>query len=161
MNFDDKRYTSDFTVTDGRRTYKVVEVDLVKIFDEIYNEYRQLMNIKKIGYYFEVEPSCGVKIQAEPKLLKLALSNLLSNSCKYTDDNGEIVVKIEEAGDKVLISVADNGIGIKEGEKDKIFRDLLPLEPDKRKGRQGTGLGLSIVLNIIQKHHGQIRVESP
>ena len=102
-----------------------------------------------------------MKIQAEPKLLKLALSNLLSNSCKYTDDNGEIVVQIENAGDKVLISVADNGIGVKEGEKDKIFRDFYRSNLTKEKGLEGTGLGLSIVLNIIQKHHGRIRVESP
>ncbi|TAL68244.1 MAG: HAMP domain-containing histidine kinase [Bacteroidetes bacterium] len=139
----------------------ISEVSLISVFDEIYLDHRILINTKNIKYTFNCDSGDDAIIQAEPKLLQLALSNLVSNAIKYTEQDGIIEVVINDLKELYLISIADNGIGIPAEEKEKIFQDFYRTSLSKKKGIEGTGLGMSIVLQVIQKLHGEILVESP
>jgi signal transduction histidine kinase len=139
----------------------ITEVSLISIFDDIYLDHRILINTKNIKYSFKCDTEVDAVIQAEQKLLQLALSNVVSNAVKYTEQDGIIEVSINDLKDVYLISVADNGIGIPAEEKEKIFQDFYRTTLSKKKGIEGTGLGMSIVLQVIQKLHGEIIVESP
>ncbi|MFX1569124.1 MAG: PAS domain S-box protein [Promethearchaeota archaeon] len=91
------------------------------------------------------------------------IMNLLSNAIKYTPPDGKISIKSEVNEDNIIISVEDNGIGLNEAEKDKIFKKFGKVE---RYGKgmnvisEGSGLGLYISKRIIELHGGEIWVES-
>jgi two-component system sensor histidine kinase SenX3 len=89
------------------------------------------------------------------------LLNLLDNAYKYTDEkNRRIELRVFETAGRVLFAVKDNGIGIAESERKKIFRRFYQV--DRRLARQagGVGLGLSIVEFIVKAHGGEISVYS-
>jgi signal transduction histidine kinase len=140
---------------------KADDVDLNVTFDEIYSEMRVLFRSKNIQYSFWTNSEEKSIIKAEPKLVKLALSNLVSNAYKYTEDGGKVEVRLESGKNGINIRIADNGIGIPDSEKEKIFNDFYRSSVSKSKGIEGTGLGMSIVMQIIQRYGGSVHVESP
>lgn len=99
-------------------------------------------------------------VNADPEQLRILFQNLLGNAVKYAhpDRNPEIRIWAERANGHWNFSVADNGIGIDPQYWDKIFVVFQRLHPVDRYG--GTGIGLAICKKIVERHGGQIRVES-
>ncbi|MFX0022520.1 MAG: PAS domain S-box protein [Candidatus Hermodarchaeota archaeon] len=99
----------------------------------------------------------------EPDQLHLVLSNLINNAIKYTPPNGKIDIKSAITDEFILISIEDNGIGITNEEKKRLFSQFGKIE---RYGQgldiisEGSGLGLYITKKIIELHGGTIRVKS-
>ena len=136
-------------------------IDLNLLFSDIYNEFKDLIQNKNIDFKIKNELNGIGQFKAEPKLLKFALANLISNSYKYTEDGGKIIVSLTKTLNDIKISVADNGIGIPENEIGKIMTDFYRSSISKKKNIEGTGLGMSIVNQIIQRYKGEIVVKSP
>jgi len=88
------------------------------------------------------------------------LTNLVENAIKFSEDNTNIYVKARYDGEKVTVSVADEGIGIPAELYQKIFERFFQGEGRKAGRRKGTGLGLAICKGIVEAHGGNIRVES-
>ena len=88
------------------------------------------------------------------------IANLLLNAIKYTPANGTVKVSAESNEDCVLVEIADTGIGIPKEEQSRIFDEFFRATNARRAERDGTGLGLSIVKYIVERHGGQILVES-
>ncbi len=88
------------------------------------------------------------------------VTNLLLNSIKYTPANGTIDVSAASDENFVLVTISDTGIGIPKEEQAQIFDEFFRATNAKRAERDGTGLGLSIVKYIVERHGGQIQVES-
>ena len=84
--------------------------------------------------------------------------NLLENAIKYSSNEPKIHVLLNQEDDRILLSIADNGIGISDKEKKKIFEKFYRVGNEDTRQTKGTGLGLYIVNQIIKAHHGQIRV---
>lgn len=94
------------------------------------------------------------EIEADPEQLKEVLVNLIVNACEALKQRGSIEV-IERRGDKtVSIEIRDNGPGIPEALREKIFQPFFTTKED------GTGLGLSIAVRIIEEHRGRLSVSS-
>jgi len=95
--------------------------------------------------------------------MEMILYNLLSNAFNFTPDNGTISVElyVDQEGDnkRVHIKVSDTGIGIEQGETDKIFERFYQSERGERTG-YGTGIGLTIVKEYVEMHEGTIKVSS-
>ena len=107
----------------------------------------------------EVAPSLTV-MWADERAVRQVMLNLLSNAVKFTADGGRIEVLVREEGERVLIEVADTGVGIA---ADKIDRVLEPFEQaDNRYNRSagGTGLGLALVNALVKLHGGNVRIAS-
>jgi signal transduction histidine kinase len=100
-------------------------------------------------------------LAADPAHLHHALSNLLANAVKFTSDGGRVEVLARTAGDRVLVSVRDTGIGILPEQRAHLFdafhQGTRPLPPH---ARGGTGLGLTLAKGLVELEGGQITVES-
>ena len=138
----------------------LTKINIRDLFDDIYNDMVVMFNAKNIDFEIQAE-KYEITFETEPKLMKYALSNLVSNCHKYTENGGKVIIKLSEEKDLVIISVADNGIGIPDAEREKIFKDFYRSSLSKKKGIEGTGLGMSVVVNTIEKYHGTIIVNSP
>ncbi len=137
-------------------------VSILSLLEEVYSELKVLFDAKNIEFTIDQGENGGdYVIEGEPKLLKLALGNLLSNARKYTDENGKVSIFLRKDDSMITIEVADNGIGIPENEISKIFQDFYRTSLSKKKGIEGTGLGISVVLHVVREHHGELTVQSP
>lgn len=139
----------------------IAPVNLYKVFDEIYDDMMIMFVSKNIDYSFESDTKEDIFILTNPRLIKLALANLMTNAYKYTEQGGKIQVDISDKKDNVIISVADSGIGIPDNEKESIFHDFYRTTISKRKGIEGSGLGMSVVLHFVNRMKGTIAIESP
>lgn len=96
-------------------------------------------------------------VEGDPLRLEQVVSNLLSNAIKYSPRGGAVHVEIENGVEHVVLSVADEGIGISPDQRAEIF---LPFRPRRADAPAGAGLGLSVVRRIIEAHGGRIEVKS-
>jgi DNA-binding response OmpR family regulator len=96
----------------------------------------------------------------DPDLMEKVFFNILSNALKFTSPGGkvEIWVAKDPDGARALVQVRDNGKGIPEDKLPFIFERFFRADEHDEAG--GTGIGLSLVKNIVERHHGQVEVES-
>jgi two-component system sensor histidine kinase VicK len=100
-------------------------------------------------------------VSGNSEQIEQMLENLVSNAIKYTPDDGWVKVTFSGApGNKVVIRVADSGIGIPEKDQSRLFTEFFRAENAREKQEMGTGLGLSIVKEIVDAHQGTIQVDS-
>jgi signal transduction histidine kinase len=92
--------------------------------------------------------------------LQQALRNLVSNAIKYTPEKGSIVISVQANKNTVTVNVKDNGYGIPADDLPFIFDRFYRVQNDDVKDIEGSGLGLAIVKSIVEKHNGQVSVES-
>ncbi len=112
-------------------------------------------NEKKISLSSEGTENV-IDISGEKVLIEETLTNLLFNAVRYTPAGGRIVLTLQEKPDEYLIQIKDSGIGIPEGEEEKIFEEFHRAENARKVERDGTGLGLSFAKQVIEKHGGKI-----
>ena len=92
------------------------------------------------------------EIKADPEQLKEVLVNLIINACEAMGQNGSIEIRERKDDERVFIDIKDNGPGIPENLKEKVFQPFFTTKED------GTGLGLSIANRIIEEHRGRLSV---
>lgn len=137
----------------------IEKFDLNDFIDEISEFYTDLAEIKKKKFTI-IRPEESTQVEWDYNKIKRALTVLLENAFKYTDENGEIHLKIEIIKKYVRISVKDNGIGIKEEEKTRIFDRFYRSEFVRGKNIGGTGIGLSLLKSIGKSFGIKIKVNS-
>jgi signal transduction histidine kinase len=93
-------------------------------------------------------------------MVEAALRNLINNAIKYTPQQGNIRIAMQTRGDEVWCAVRDTGIGIEEGELERIFSRFYQSEPHLRRQYEGMGLGLAIAKELIELHGGRVWAKS-
>ncbi len=126
----------------------------------VIHEQKPQINIKKVRFQFICSKNIP-HMQADPKLLRMVLQNILSNSIKYTPTGGKIKLSISVIKKRVQIKISDTGYGIPKKQHHKIFTKLFRADNVREKDTDGTGLGLYIVKSIVEKSGGKIWFESP
>jgi PAS domain S-box-containing protein len=99
-------------------------------------------------------------IEADQQRIKQILFNLLSNAVKFSKDGGIVTVITKKEGNMAMISVSDTGLGIKEENIGKLFKEFEQLDSGISRSYGGTGLGLAISKKLVELHGGKISVES-
>lgn len=94
------------------------------------------------------------EIRSNESLLFRVWENLIGNAIKFTGENGNITITLKKQGNELLFSITDNGVGIAEEDKDKIFNPFFT--GDKSHNKEGNGLGLPLTKNIVEKLGGEI-----
>ena len=137
--------------------YKSVPSDLIIILKETIDDLKESASKRNTAIHFEDYPE-KIIISIDQQRMRLALANIIDNAILYSP-NGDIHITVKE-NSEIIVSVADNGIGIPEDQQKRIFtklfraRNALSIEPNE------TGLGLYITKSIIEKHGGRIWFES-
>ena len=98
------------------------------------------------------------EIRGDRQRLEQVVTNILGNAIKYTPDGGHIAVTGGGSGRSVWVEVADDGIGIPEKDRDRIFDRFYRVDKARSRESGGTGLGLSIAKEIVERHHGSLRL---
>ncbi|HEY3732304.1 MAG TPA: ATP-binding protein [Streptosporangiaceae bacterium] len=103
----------------------------------------------------------GLHVLGDEDLLVTALRNLLENAVDYSPEHTRVLLSTKRAGeDTVEISVADQGIGIPERDRERIFERFYRVDPARSRATGGTGLGLAIVKHVTVAHGGNVTVWS-
>ena len=98
------------------------------------------------------------EISGDRQRLEQVVTNILGNAIKYTPDGGHIAVTGGGSGRNVWVEVTDDGIGIPEKDRDRIFDRFYRVDKARSRESGGTGLGLSIAKEIVERHHGSLRL---
>ena len=106
------------------------------------------------------DPSNPLIVDADPLYLQGVIINLFDNSLKYSNDNPEIEVVLSEDNGNAVIVVSDNGPGIPEQFRKKVFEKFFRIPTSDIHNVKGYGLGLSYVALIIEMHNGTIEVKN-
>ena len=99
-----------------------------------------------------------IEIAGDPLLLQLMISNLIENAVKYSPKEKPIICKLNRPGKDVLMNIIDEGIGIADTEKTKIFEKFYRTGNESTRKTQGTGLGLYLCRKIAGDHNADISV---
>ena len=108
---------------------------------------------------FEKTGLSAVEVRAHPGLLRQAIYNLVDNAVKYGASGGVISLSINAEGASVCITVADQGPGIDERDRSRLFERFYRVDKARSRETGGTGLGLAIVKHIALAHGGSVRLE--
>jgi PAS domain S-box-containing protein len=99
-------------------------------------------------------------MRADPALIREAMENLVSNAIKYTPDEGQIIIRAYSEDKRFYFMVEDNGIGIGAEHVPKLFKSFYRVKQPGTEHISGTGLGLSLVKTVVERHQGEVGVES-
>jgi two-component system sensor histidine kinase SenX3 len=102
----------------------------------------------------------GAEVYGDEQLLVTAVHNLIANAIQYSPDGFRVGVGVSVAQGAVEIAVTDQGVGIPEGERERVFERFFRVDNARSRHTGGTGLGLAIVKHAVQNHGGDVRVWS-
>ena len=137
---------------------QISHMDINQLLEDILKRLRPIADKRNIDLILDsFRP-----VEADVDELKFtsAISNLVENAIKYNVDDGWVRVSLDADHKFFYVTVDDSGIGIPEEYQDKIFERFYRVDKARSRETGGTGLGLSITKNIIQMHHGAIKVAS-
>ena len=131
---------------------------LNSVIEDIVKRLRPLADNKNID--FEYTAVKEVNAEIDRTKFTLAVSNLVENGIKYTDEGGKVKVVLDCDHQNAFITVSDTGIGMAEEELSKIFQRFYRIDKTRNRETGGTGLGLSITHSTVLMHNGSIKVTS-
>jgi signal transduction histidine kinase/PAS domain-containing protein len=147
-------------VTKGMVKLEAQELEMQDIVGAAVEQARPLVQERRHTISVRVAPD-PLRVRGDHKRLIQVLSNLLNNAAKYTPEGGEIRVALFADGDKVVIEVQDNGIGVAPAMRERIFELFAQAERTSDRAQGGLGVGLSLVKSLVELHGGEVRCESP
>jgi PAS domain S-box-containing protein len=142
----------------GRMVFTSEDVDVATLISQSVEVLIGAAQQKQISVHKQM-PAYLVA-RADRAMINTILRNLISNAIKFTNPGGTIVISAERMAEELLISVADNGVGISQESIDKLFRIEETHSTLGTQKEKGTGLGLLLCKEFVEKHRGRIWVES-
>lgn len=100
----------------------------------------------------------GLVVLGDVDRLTQAVANLLSNAARYTPQGGHVSVRVARDGDRALVQVSDNGIGIAQEDLSQVFSRFWRADAARDRSSGGLGIGLSVVREIVERHGGRVAV---
>jgi two-component system CheB/CheR fusion protein len=105
-------------------------------------------------------PSQPLHLDADPARLAQVVGNLLSNACKFTEKRGRIRLTVEQEGERAVVRVQDNGIGIAPEQLGRIFDMFMQVDTSLERSVSGLGVGLTLVKKLVEMHGGSVEAHS-
>lgn len=148
-------------LSDGKIKLTLLPVDLVKVIKEVECFYKEELDQKNIEIVFDNKITGPVFILADEKSLRSSvLSNIFSNSIKFSYRKSTIRLEIQKDEDSIILIIQDFGVGIPEDLAKNIFKAEEFTTRQGTEGEKGTGYGLPLVKAFIQSYDGEIDCDS-
>jgi len=135
------------------------EINLVELLDEVRLGHKILSDEKEININLATDPETII-LNSDRLYLKQIFANLISNAIKYSDPKSNINLKIIESEETLSVHVIDEGPGMSDRDKERLFLKYQQLSSRPTGNETSTGLGLAIVKELVDKLNGKIRVVS-
>ncbi|MGA9858490.1 MAG: HAMP domain-containing sensor histidine kinase [Solirubrobacteraceae bacterium] len=132
-------------------------VELQPFAQQLVTRFRQAAAAAGIRLTFAV---AGTEVRTDPRLLEMIASNLLSNAIRYTPAGGHVTLRVRRRGDKLVLSVRDDGVGIAPEQQQRIFERLYRVDSTRDRATGGSGLGLAIAHRAAHNLGGHIELDS-
>lgn len=143
----------------GRLELRRESVDLAEVVERTLEVVRPLIQSHRHELVVSL-PAEALRVEADPTRLTQVLANLLTNAAKYTPPGGRIRLEAEPQDGHAVIRVHDNGMGIPESLLPHVFDLFTQNERSLDRSQGGLGIGLTIVKRLVEKHGGEIAVQS-
>ncbi len=150
----------DFSrIEGGRRTYTRVPTAVEPLVRETLEAFAYPLAQQGFKLDVRVAPDLP-EVAMDAEAVGQALANLVDNAIKYSGDRRSITIDARVAGDRLVLAVIDEGVGIPVAEQSRIFDKFYRAGRSETQGRRGSGVGLSLVRHVAEAHGGQVAVES-
>lgn len=140
----------------GEASLSISKVDIGKLIRSLIDSFNHKAKEKHLEMEFIGNSPAGLHLRTDPEKLQKILSNLLANAIEYSEEQRIIRIRAWKDGEQLNISVEDEGIGIPDQEKEKIFERFKQLDSGIRKSHKGHGLGLSVSRALVEIINGVI-----
>ncbi|OGI63436.1 hypothetical protein A2818_00730 [Candidatus Nomurabacteria bacterium RIFCSPHIGHO2_01_FULL_40_12] len=155
---------NDMLVADGIQSGKVhygfKYIDIIDLMDNVLFEVSPAASKRNITIEYKDKFENLPQVYVDPETMRAVLQNLLENAIKYTIDGGKIEINVKRESDNLIISIADNGIGIPKDQIKNIFAKFFRARNAIKQETDGSGLGLYIAKSIVEKNGGTLYFES-
>ena len=140
---------------EGRQYKPTIEVfDLADLAGDAVTEYAA-----RYPQRFDEDISGNCRVKGDKVMLQIALSNLLENAIKYTPQDKPVLVTLHKKDNDAVLQVVDEGAGIPDAEKKKVFNKFYRVGNEESRRSKGTGLGLYLAAKVVEQHGGRLSVK--
>jgi PAS domain S-box-containing protein len=147
-------------ISEGKIALRQEEVDIKGVIAQALETAGPLIAAREHALEV-IEPEERIWVMGDPVRLAQSMGNLLHNAAKFTPKGGRIRIEVRLDGEKVRISVVDNGIGIAEDNLSRIFGMFTQVGVPPDRAPEGLGIGLSLVSRLLEMHGGHLSATSP
>lgn len=131
-----------------------IDIDVSELVEKLTKRF--VNNKKKVQFFLNIQS--GIILQTDPVGFTSIIINLIENALKYSSEGKKIEVVLEQADTNILLQIKDEGIGIPEAEREKVFEKFYRIGNEETRRTKGTGLGLYIVKRFVEIYEGEISV---
>jgi CheY-like chemotaxis protein len=146
-------------ITRGQVELRKQVTELAPVIRSAVETSRSLIEAKQHQLAISLPPE-PVQLSGDEVRLEQVFANLLNNAAKYTDPGGQIWLTAKTDGDRIIVSVRDNGIGLSAETLPKVFDLFMQADRSSERAQGGLGIGLTLVKNLVELHGGSISVRS-
>jgi len=145
---------------EGKTTISPEEQPIGPVIQEILKQHEPVIKEKKIKMNIDFPFSSPLSLKFDKEKISIVFDNIFANAVKYTPEGGSIELKAFREKDAVVFKIKDSGIGIPKAEQEKVFSKFFRAKNAVSFQTSGSGLGLYVAKNIVEKHGGEISLES-
>lgn len=146
-------------IESGQSSMEITDVPLERVVHDCVAEFEGQAKTACVNLVNQAT-DCPLQVRAEEEGLQQILRNLVDNALKYSPHGGRVTIRCQQDADKVILEVADMGIGIASQHHDLLFERFYRVDKARSRELGGTGLGLAIVKHLAQAMGGQVGLES-
>jgi signal transduction histidine kinase len=143
----------------GKKVYKMEKTTITTWLKMAITTYKKESIDSELNIHIQIENDIPA-IHIDKDAMEQAIFNLVDNAVKFSPGTKKVEVTLERNQDSVIIKIKDQGLGIEDDEKDKIFEKFYRGNRAVKYSIKGTGLGLALVKYTVEAHNGHIAVES-
>ncbi|MBI5882207.1 MAG: hypothetical protein HZB91_03785 [Elusimicrobia bacterium] len=146
-------------IESGKLRVDMAPMDLAAVVHEVKSRIDVVAGHRKIAFSVVLPPS-PLPVQGDPQRLGQVIQNLCTNAIQYTKEGGAVAIRVDLAKDWMTVSVMDTGIGIAKEDIPRVWERFFQTAEAQKMRKGGFGLGLKIAREIVQRHGGEMGIES-
>ncbi|MBI5624336.1 MAG: hypothetical protein HY924_11205 [Elusimicrobia bacterium] len=146
-------------IESGKLRVDAVPLDLATVVGEVKSRIDVVAAQRKISFTVQL-PQTSLPVQGDPQRLGQVIQNLCTNAIQYTKEGGSVTIRVDMVKDWLTVSVIDTGIGIAKEDVPRVWERFFQTAEAQKMRKGGFGLGLKIAREIVQRHGGEMGIES-